>query len=186
MLVSYYLPGKRAPQPHAHLAYGPTLRAVVEELHLTLPHGGWAGGWFWFATTGYDPKMDEQGVFIHCTHKSRMAGRRWLGGLYDTYPMPGLLITWLFFQWVRKCCCCEYCHILTIFQPQVGCPLPCRRVLLRHLLPPDCLHPPGFRCLDASLSHASVQRQSVRKSRCNEDIYVLTWNWSLWRFKLLL
>ena len=90
MLVSYYLPGKRAPQPHAHLAYGPTLRAVVEELHLTLPHGGWAGGWFWFATTGYDPKMDEQGVFIHCTHKSRMAGRRWLGGLYDTYPMPGL------------------------------------------------------------------------------------------------
>ena len=44
MLVSYYLPGKRAPQPHAHLAYGPTLRAVVEELHLTLPHGGWAGG----------------------------------------------------------------------------------------------------------------------------------------------
>ena len=38
--------------------------------------------------------MDEQGVFIHCTHKSRMAGGRWLGGLYDTYPMPGLLITW--------------------------------------------------------------------------------------------
>ena len=62
----------------------------------SLPHGGWAGGWFWFwfATTGYDPKMDEQGVFIHCTHKSRMAGGRWLGGLYDTYPMPGLLITW--------------------------------------------------------------------------------------------
>ena len=91
VLVSYYLPGKRAPQPHAHLAYGPTLRAVVEELHLTLPHGGWAGGWFWFATTGYDPKMDEQGVFIHCTHKSRMAGGRWLGGLYDTFLTQELL-----------------------------------------------------------------------------------------------
>ena len=32
----------------------------------SLPHGGWAGGWFWFATTGYDPKVDEQCVFIHC------------------------------------------------------------------------------------------------------------------------
>ena len=47
--------------------------------------------WFWFATTGYDPKMDEQGVFIHCTHKSRMAGRRWLGGLYDTFLTQELL-----------------------------------------------------------------------------------------------
>ena len=37
MLVSYYLPGKRAPQPPTHLAYGPTLRAEVEEHHLTPP-----------------------------------------------------------------------------------------------------------------------------------------------------
>ena len=37
MLVSYYLPGKRAPHPYAHLAYGPTLRAEVEEHHLTPP-----------------------------------------------------------------------------------------------------------------------------------------------------
>ena len=40
---------------------------------------------------GNDPKMDEQGVFIHCTHKSRMAGGRWLGGLYDTFLTQELL-----------------------------------------------------------------------------------------------
>ena len=38
-------------------------------------------------------RVDEQGVFILCTHTSRMVGERWLGGLYDTYPMPGLMIT---------------------------------------------------------------------------------------------